>query len=199
MHMKKLYLYTLFITALAVFGAVAAQADRIDADFSNADDADAFVAAAEDRGQGRGAQVTHNEDGTTSVGLPEVAAEMMAETAMDAIAEHANAIAISGCPCFDSTDVDDVVADCRLNGAPTTCQDISFDFFSQLRCDVPLPGTYSASIHVREFVEDDFAQCITQKNGIFESLIMTLEEGQACRAILRDLFGTGACDREDRQ
>jgi hypothetical protein len=99
MHMKKFFLYTLFVAALAGFGVVATQADRIDADFLNADDADAFVAAAEDRGQGRGAQVTHNEDGTTSVGLPEVATEMMAETAMDAIAEHANAVVIAACPC----------------------------------------------------------------------------------------------------
>ena len=106
MHMKKLFLYTLFVTALAVLGAVATQGDRIDADFSNAADADAFVAAAHGSGQGKGAQVTHNEDGTTSVTLPEVATEMMAETAMDAIAEHANAIVISECPCWTQAELD---------------------------------------------------------------------------------------------
>ena len=106
MHMKKLFLYTLFVTALAVFAAVATQGDRLDADFSNAADDDAFVAVAQGSGQGNGAQVTHNEDGTTSVSLPEVATEMMAETAMDAIAEHANAIVIAGCPCWTEAELD---------------------------------------------------------------------------------------------
>jgi len=121
-------LIVLVIFGFAALSAQWAQGGSVKADFSNAVDAEEFAAAAAARGQGKGAQVTHNKDGSTTVSLPEVATEMMDETAMDAIAEHANAIEITECPAGFATEcevdalliVDALVAELAALGAGTS-------------------------------------------------------------------------------
>ena len=188
MQMKKLVLYTLLVTALTVFGAVATQGDRIDADFSNAADADAFVAAAQGSGQGKGAQVTHNEDGTTSVALPEVATEMMAETAMDAIAEHANAVVIDTCPC-SFTEAADAVRASRLGftlqgfddpDGSTSCQFLPLvDVLAAPECFVP-GGGLAPCCNVSER---------TDLPGVEDELIVPITEAEldSCRSEIRSI------------
>jgi len=71
-----------------------AQGDSVHAQFSTYGDADTFLVKAQNNGQGKGAKITHNPDGTTSVTLPDVATEHMSETAMDAIGEHSSSVVI---------------------------------------------------------------------------------------------------------
>jgi hypothetical protein len=190
MHMKKVYLYTLFITALAVAGALVAQADRMNAKFSNTDDADAFVEGAAENGQGNGAQVTHHDDGTTTVTLPEVATEMMSETAMDAIAEHANGVSIDDCPCWQPADVDVVISECDAANEPIKC--FEFDDF-QLQLVFFGCGNNPDTIGLSVDTFDEPAVCEVQNvpgptNG--ETIV---SDGQAadCSAILLDRFEFG--------
>lgn len=84
----------LLIIGFAALGAQSTHAGSLKARFSSDGDAQAFAAWAEFTGQGNAAMITHNADGSTTVILPDVAMEKMADTALDAIDAHANAIQV---------------------------------------------------------------------------------------------------------
>ena len=87
-------LTTVVLFSLACLSAQSARGDSLRARFSSDSDAQAFAAWAEFMGQSNGAMITHNADGSTSVILPDVATERMAETALDAIDANSNAIQV---------------------------------------------------------------------------------------------------------
>jgi hypothetical protein len=69
----------LLILGCACLSAQSTYGDSLKAQFSSDGDAQAFAAWAESMGQGNGAMITRNEDGSTSVILPDVATEKMAD------------------------------------------------------------------------------------------------------------------------
>ncbi len=112
----KSILIGLVVLGFAALSAQWAQGGGVTARFSSDADATAFQGGASAQECG-GAIVTHNEDGTTSVELPNCANP--SDVALDAIAEHANAVAIAECPCWDAAFI------ATLATGPT-CQD-AFD------------------------------------------------------------------------
>jgi len=87
-------LTTLITIVLVLFVPQWVRADSIQVKFANDQDAESFVQTAHNNGQGHGAVIVRNDDGSLSVTLPEIATDNMSEIAMGAIADHAMSIDI---------------------------------------------------------------------------------------------------------